>query len=215
MKNLTELVFVLDKSGSMGGLEADTIGGYNSLLRKQKEEDGDVIVSTVLFDDDIRVLHDRKMLSEVKELTRKDYVPSGCTALLDAIGETVGRIATLHSMLKEDYVPKKTLVVITTDGLENSSHKFTYSDVKKLIEKQKESGWEFLFLGANISSEEEAAKLGIDRENAVNYNNDEEGIEVNYNALEMAITSARKFGFVSSAWREDIDKDFKKRKNTK
>lgn len=212
MKNLTELVFLLDKSGSMKGLEADTIGGYNSLLEKQKKEKDVVIVSTILFDTKMKTIHDRKKIEEVEKLTKEDYVPSGCTALLDAVGETITKISSLHQELKEEYVPSKTLFIITTDGLENSSHKYWYQKVKNLIERQKQCGWEFIFLGANISSEEEASKLGIDKKNAVNFCNDEKGIALNYEALDNAIMMFKAKGSIDKNWRMAIDNDFKKRK---
>lgn len=209
--NITELVFILDKSGSMCGLERDTIGGYNSLINKQKNEEGEALVSTILFSDDISVIHDRVNLNEIKPLTEKEYYTEGCTALLDAIGKTINHIKYVHKELKEE-APSKTLFVITTDGMENSSREYNYQNVKKLIESQKECGWEFIFLGANIDAAEEAAKFGIERDNAVQYNCDSVGINVNYKALDDAICCVRTKGNLDKNWRKSIDKDVKNRK---
>lgn len=162
-KNLTELVFIIDKSGSMSGLENDTIGGFNSLIEKQKKETGKAIVSTILFSDVIDVIHDRLDINQVPNLTNKDYFICGCTALLDAIGQTLTRIIHVHENLNEDEQPGKTLFIITTDGMENSSKEYSYKKIKELINLAKEKyNYEFIFLGANIESEEEASKLGID-----------------------------------------------------
>ena len=212
-KDLTELVFILDQSGSMSGLEADTIGGFNSLIDKQKEEDGEVVVTTVLFNDEMDIIHDRVDIKEVKEMTRKDYCPGGCTALLDAVGHTVLKTARKHKELKEEYVPSKTMVIITTDGMENASRDFTYPKIKKIIDKQKELGWEFIFLGANIDAVHEAYKFGIIEERAVNYKCDKKGVNLNYEALDCAIKSMRTEGKIDSKWRDEIDKDYENRKN--
>ncbi len=210
-ENLTELVFILDKSGSMCGLEADTIGGFNSLIEKQKKETGEAVVSTVLFSDDSKVLHNRVNLQEVGKMTDKEYFTSGCTALLDAVGSAIKHIVKVQDSLSDEEKPAKTLFVITTDGQENVSHEYTYANIKKLIEKQRELGWEFIFLGANIDAAEEAAKVGILKENAVNYNCDEVGVELNYKSLNMAIGSARRNKKIDSSWRAEIDEDYKKR----
>lgn len=214
-QNLTELVFILDKSGSMSGLESDTIGGYNSLIDKQKNEAGEALVSTILFNDTLNVVCNREDLSTIKHLTNKDYIASGCTALLDAVGSTILQIKNVHERLDEKEVPSKTLFIITTDGLENSSKEFSCKKVKELIEQQKEEGWEFIFLGANIDSVKEATKFGIDSNMSVNYCCDAKGINLNYEALEFAISSIRESGKVDETWRSKIDNDYKKRNNGK
>ena len=210
--NLTELVFILDKSGSMSGLEKDTIGGFNSLIEKQKKEKGEAIVSTVLFNEHMDVIYDRFNINDVPKLTDKEYFVEGCTALLDALGNSINHIIHIHENLKEDECPSKTLFIITTDGMENSSHEYTYKKIKNLIDSSKEKdGFEFIFLGANIDSEEEAAKLGIDKDQAVNYKCDEVGIGMNYSALHDAISCFRSERKLSKKWRETIDNDVKKR----
>ena len=210
-ENLTELVFILDKSGSMCGLEADTIGGFNSLIEKQKKETGEAVVSTVLFSDDSIVLHNRVNIQEVKKITDKEYFTSGCTALLDAVGDAIKHIVKVQNSLTDEEKPAKTLFVITTDGQENASHEYSYANIKELIKKQTKLGWEFIFLGANIDAAKEAEKVGILRENAVNYNCDKVGVELNYKSLNNAIGSARKNKKIDSSWRNEIDDDFKKR----
>lgn len=211
-KNLTELVFIIDKSGSMSGLENDTIGGFNSLIEKQKKETGKAIVSTILFSDVIGVIHDRLDIDQVPNLTSKDYFVCGCTALLDAIGQTLTRIIHVQENLIEDEQPGKTLFIITTDGMENSSKEYSYKKLKELINMVKEKyNYEFIFLGANIEFEEEASKLGIDCDNAVTYKNDSEGIKLNYCALHEAITNVRLGDKLNKTWRENIDKDVKRR----
>lgn len=211
-KNLTELVFIIDKSGSMSGLEKDTIGGFNSLIEKQKKKPGNAIVSTILFSDVIDVIHDRLDIDQVPNLTSKDYFVCGCTALLDAIGQTLTRIIHVQENLNEDEQPGKTLFIITTDGKENSSKEYSYKKIKELINMVKEKyNYEFIFLGANIESEEEASKLGIDCDNAVTYKNDSEGIKLNYCALHEAITNVRLGDKLNKTWRKNIDKDVKRR----
>ncbi|MCR4725236.1 MAG: VWA domain-containing protein, partial [Clostridia bacterium] len=160
--DLTELVFILDRSGSMAGLESDTIGGFNGLIDKQKKVDGKAFVTTVLFDNQQKTVHDRIDLAEVAPMTEKEYYVGGSTALLDAVGDTVTHIEQIHKYVRPEDVPAHTMVVITTDGMENSSHRWRAADVKKLVEKKKEGGWEFLFLGANIDAVSEAARFGID-----------------------------------------------------
>ena len=213
MKNdLTELVFILDKSGSMSGLEKDTIGGFNSLIEKQKKEKGEAIVSTVLFNDEMDVINDRVNIQEVPKLTDKEYFVCGCTALLDAIGNSINHIIHVHNNLKDDECPSKTLFIITTDGMENSSHEYNYKIIKSLIDSSKEKqGFEYIFLGANIDSEEEASKLGIDKDQAVTYKCDDVGVGLNYEALDCAIAGFRSERKLSKKWRESIDKDVKKR----
>ena len=210
-KNLTELVFIIDKSGSMSGLEADTIGGFNSLIEKEKSDNDDVIVSTVLFNNKMDVIHDRVNIQKVNKMTTNDYYASGSTALLDAIGFTISHILETRRKFKDEYVPSKTMVVITTDGYENSSSEYSYANIKKLIEKQKELGWEFIFLGANIDVAKEAGKFGIDKDMAVKFNNDSEGVAINYKALACAIKDVKETGKVNKKWRKSIDEDYNKR----
>ena len=212
MKNdLTELVFILDKSGSMSGLEKDTIGGFNSLIEKQKKEEGRAIVSTVLFNHEVEVIHDRVNLQDITLLTDKEYCVSGCTALLDAMGETISNVLTKQNRSKEDK-PSKTMFVITTDGMENSSKEYTYKAIKKMIEKvKKENEWEFIFLGANMDAVSEASRFGISKDNAVNYKCDEKGVALNYECLSTAITGIRKNKTISKSWRKNIDKDLEER----
>ena len=217
MENLTELVFILDRSGSMSGLESDTIGGFNSMLEKQQSEpEGSALVSTILFDHESIVLHDRVPLADVKPLTRKDYQVRGTTALLDAIGDAVKHIKNVHKYAREEDRPQKTLFVITTDGMENASCKFSYADIKKLIERQKELGWEFVFMGANIDAVEVAGHIGIDARRAVNYHADEEGTAQVFGAMAKFSSAFRAAAPMSAmsdeSWREGIDEDFKSRK---
>lgn len=212
-KDFTELVFILDKSGSMCGLEKDTIGGFNSMIEKQRKEEGEAVVTTVLFNDKVNVIHNRRDIKEVPLLTDKEYCVSGCTALLDALGNTVNHICKIHKNMNEEELPEKTLFIITTDGLENSSIEYTYSTLKRLIEKVKEKyKWEFIFLGANIDASQEARRFGIDESNAVNYNCDDEGIELNYECLSQAVSEIRRRKCLSPRWRDAIDEDIKKRK---
>ena len=188
--NMTELVFILDRSGSMSGLEDDSIGGFNGMLKKQKAESENVNVTTVLFDDQIDVIHDRFPIGIVEPLTEKDYFVRGCTALLDAVGEAVHKIENVQEHLPEDYKAGKVIFVITTDGHENSSKRYSYPQIKKMIEAKKETGWEFLFLGANIDAVGEAEKLGISRNRAVTYENDREGVALNYAVVGNAVRKA-------------------------
>jgi len=215
-KNLTELVFILDESGSMSGLTADTIGGFNSLIAKQKKEEGEALVSTVFFSNESRVVHDRVKLEEIPELTDRDYVPSGCTALLDAVGEAVRHISNIHKYAREEDIPEKTLFVITTDGMENASRKYSYKDVKQLIERvQEERGWEFVFLGANIDAAATAGSMGIRAENAVDYHADCLGTEVLYEAVACAVSSVRTNKGVGRLWKRSVEADNSRRKGKK
>ena len=212
-KNLTELVFILDRSGSMEGLEADTIGGFNSMLKKQREQEGDVLVSTVLFDDESIVLHDRLPLQDVPTMTGKDYCPRGCTALIDAIGGAIRHIRNIHKYARPEDVPAHTLFVITTDGMENASHCFSSAEVKKMIQHQeKEHGWEFLFIGANIDAVDTASKIGIRKDRAVNYHADRKGTKVLYDALATPISRMRAGANIEQDWSDKISKDFNDRK---
>ncbi|MDO5536772.1 MAG: VWA domain-containing protein [Desulfovibrionaceae bacterium] len=210
-KGLVELVFILDRSGSMSGLESDTIGGFNSLVEKQKAEEGEALVTTILFDSEIEVLHDRLPLAEVPPMTRKEYFVRGCTALLDAIGFGIEHIEKIHKYAREEDVPEHTLFVITTDGLENASRRFDSSAVKKLIEARKETGWDFLFLGANIDAVETAGSIGIHADRAADFHCDSAGLGVVFNAVGSSICNLRAAGLVGDVWKKDIDEDFRKR----
>ena len=216
-KNLTEIVFILDRSGSMSGLEADTIGGYNSLIEKQKSEEGEAYVSTVLFDDEQQVIHDRVDLKKVQPLTREEYFVRGCTALLDAVGGAIHHIGNVHKYAREEDRPEKTLFIITTDGMENSSRRYTYEKVRQMIERQKEKyGWEFLFLGANIDAIAEAKRFGIDADRAVNYECDAVGTELNYRVLNKAVSKVRESARrrdvkVQADWKAEIEADYQRR----
>lgn len=210
---ITELVFILDRSGSMGGLESDTIGGFNAMLRKQKEQEGEVYVSTVLFDNVSEVLHDRIPLSKVPEMTAADYTVRGCTALIDAIGGAIHHIGNIHKYARPEDVPAHTMFVITTDGQENASHSYSSDEVKKMIEhRKKKDGWEFLFIGANIDAVETAAGLGIARERAVNYRADSEGTQIMYKALSAPICAMRASMPISDDWGEKLEEDCRNRK---
>ncbi len=215
MNNITELVFILDRSGSMAGLESDTVGGFNAMLKKQKKTEGDCFVSTVLFDSTSKVLHDRLPLAEVSEMTEKDYSVGGCTALIDALGDAIEHIRNIHKYARKEDVPAHTMFVITTDGMENASRRRSSDEVKKLIEKQKEKGWEFLFIGANIDAVETAARYGISRDRAVNYNADSKGTAVLYNAVSDAVGKMRCCAPIAADWSKDIDEDYKQRRQKK
>ena len=210
---MTELVFILDRSGSMSGLEKDTIGGFNSMLEKQRKESGEAVVSTVLFDNETEVIHDRIAIADVPNITDKEYFVRGCTALLDAVGGAIHHIGNVHKYARKEDVPEKTLFIITTDGMENASHRYTYDKVQHMIERQKERyGWEFIFLGANIDAAAEAGKFGIDESMAANYHCDEAGTALNYEVITEAITHVRTCATPLSAdWKKKIDADYKKR----
>ena len=214
---MTELVFILDRSGSMSGLEKDTIGGFNSMLEKQRKEPGGAVVFTVLFDNEIEVIHDRVAIAEVPNLTDDEYFVRGCTALLDAVGSSIHHIGNVHKYARKEDIPEKTLFVITTDGMENASHRYSYDKVRSMIERQKERyGWEFIFLGANIDAAAEARKFGIDESMAANYLCDEAGTALNYEVISEAITSVRACSAPLSAdWKKKIDADYKKRGGSK
>lgn len=219
-KGLTEIVFILDRSGSMSGLEMDTIGGYNSLIAKQKKEEGEAYISTVLFDDHSEVLHDRVPLEKVKSITEEEYYVRGCTALLDALGGAIHHIGNVHKYARDEDRPEKTLFIITTDGQENSSRRYSYEKVKKMVEKQqKKYGWEFLFLGANMDAVAEAGRFGIKADRAVRYKCDSRGTAVNFKVLSRAVSSVRcceSVGDLDGAlagWDEEIMEDFESRGN--
>ena len=211
-KNLTELVFILDRSGSMAGLEGDTIGGFNAMLEKQRAQAGEALISTVLFDNESQVIHDRIPLARVPKLTEKEYYVRGCTALLDAVGSAIHHIGNVHKYAREEDRPEKTLFVITTDGMENASRRYSYEKVKEMITRQKEKyGWEFLFLGANIDAAREAARFGIAPERAANYHADAKGTSVIYEAVSATVCDFRASRPVASGWKKRIDEDFKNR----
>ena len=213
MKNLTEIVFILDRSGSMAGLEDDTIGGFNAMIEKQKNEEGDAFVSTILFDNYIEVIHDRVDIRKVRPMTRRDYYVRGCTALLDAVGRTIRHIGNVHKYAREEDRPAKTLFVITTDGMENASREYSYERVRRMIEHEKEKyGWEFIFLGANIDAAREAARFGITEDRAVNYHADSVGTAVIYEAVSEAVCNVRASRPMSDEWRQRVDKDYNTRR---
>ena len=211
--NTTELVFILDRSGSMAGLESDTIGGFNAMIQKQKKEEGEAYVSTILFDNVSEVLHDRLKLSEVPEMTDKEYTVRGCTALIDAIGGAIKHIGNIHKYARKEDVPAHTMFIITTDGYENASRQYSSDQVKKMIEHQKKKyGWEFLFIGANIDAVETAQHFGIERNSAVNYNADSKGTKILYETISIPISAMRANAAISDDWSTQINEDFQKRK---
>ena len=211
--NLTEMVFILDRSGSMYGLEKDTIGGFNSMLGKQKNQDGDAFVTTVLFDHEYKIVHDRLAVNEVPEMTANDYQVRGSTALIDAIGKTIRHIANIHKYARKEDVPENTIFVIITDGMENASREFTSDKVKTMVEHEKQKyGWEFIFLGANIDAVETAKHFGIESNRAVNYNCDSQGTAINYEVVSDAVSCCRMSMPLSEDWSRRIDDDYKKRK---
>ena len=214
-KELTEIVFILDRSGSMSGLESDTIGGYNAMLEKQKTAPGQAIVSNVLFDDHCEVLHDRLDIKTVVPMSDKEYFVRGCTALLDAVGGAIHHIGNIHKYAREEDRPEKTLFIITTDGMENASRRYNYDRVKMMIERQKEKyGWEFIFLGANIDAVEVADRFGISADRAANYHADSEGTQLNYEVVSEAICSLRASKSINTDWKDRIDNDYKGRKKS-
>ena len=210
-KNLTEIVFILDRSGSMSGMEADTIGGFNSMVERQKKEAGDAFLTTILFDDKTEILHDRIPINEINPITTEEYWVRGSTALLDAVGEAIKHIKTIHKYARDEDRPNKTIFCITTDGMENSSVRYSYRDIKKLIEAQKELGWEFLFLGADIDSAEVAERMGIDRRRAANYRKDTRGSGLMYSAFAGAVSAMRESGAVADDWKDEVEADERER----
>ena len=212
--NLTELVFILDRSSSMSGLESDTIGGFNAMIEKQKKEAGECFVSTVLFDNESTVLHDRLPLEEIRALTARDYQVGGCTALIDAIGGAIHHIGNIHKYARKEDVPAHTMFVIMTDGMENASRRYSSDEVKRKIERQKEKyGWEFLFIGANIDAVETAKHYGIAPNRAVNYHADQDGTRVVYEAVSEAVCNLRASKAVSDDWSDRINRDYQGRKS--
>ena len=209
---ITELVFILDRSGSMSGLESDTIGGFNAMIEKQKKQDGECYVSTVLFNNVSEVLHDRVKLTDIKPMTDNEYTVRGCTALIDAIGGAIHHIGNVHKYARNEDVPEHTIFVITTDGMENASRKYSSEKVKSMIERQKEQyGWEFLFIGANIDAVETAAQYGIDRDRAVNYNADEVGTHILYESVSAVVGNVRANKCISKDWSDELNEDYKRR----
>ena len=211
---MTEFVFILDRSGSMAGLEQDTIGGFNAMLAKQRKEQGEAVVSTVLFDSNSTVIHDRVPITQMLDLTEEEYFVRGCTALLDAVGGAIHHIGNVHKYARKEDVPDKTLFIITTDGMENASKHYTYDKVRHMIERQKKRyGWEFIFLGANIDAAAEAGKFGIDASMAANYHCDKAGTALNYEVISEAISNVRTCAAPLSAdWKQKIDEDYTTRK---
>ncbi|MBR6704141.1 MAG: VWA domain-containing protein [Lachnospiraceae bacterium] len=211
-KNLTELVFILDRSGSMAGLESDTIGGFNTLIEKQKKEAGEAFVSVVLFDSECEVIYDRVDLKKIEPMTDRQYYVRGCTALLDAVGGAVKHIANVHKYAREEDKPGRTLFVITTDGLENASRRWSAEEVKRLVKRQQEEyGWEFLFLGANIDAVTTASHFGIRADRAVRYNSDHTGTALNYEIVSEAVCRVRAGAPLKADWKEKIEEDYEAR----
>jgi len=212
-KNLTELVFILDRSGSMAGLEGDTVGGFNAMIEKQKAEAGEALVSTVLFDHESQVLHDRVDIQKIRPMTRKEYTVRGTTALLDAVGSAIHHIGLVHKYARQEDRPEKTLFVITTDGMENASHRYTYDKLKEMIRRQEEKyAWEFLFLGANMDAAREAARFGIRQDRAANYHADSKGTETIYESVNEAITHLRTHAApLTASWKQKVDEDYQNR----
>lgn len=214
--NISELVFILDKSGSMSGLESDTIGGYNAMLKKQQQQPGEAIVTTVLFDDNYELLHDRINIKGIRPITEKEYFVGGCTALLDAIGKTIHKIGNAQKHTGEEQRADKVMFVITTDGMENASKEYSYDKIKALVEHQKEKyGWEFIFLGANIDAIAAAASFGISANRAANYNADGVGTKLNYEAVSDAVSELRASRPIADSWKAKIDEDFTRRGKNK
>ena len=212
-KNCTEMVFILDRSGSMAGLEADTIGGFNGMIERQKKEEGEVFVSTVLFSNESRVLHDRVDLFHIRPMTDREYYVGGCTALIDAIGGAIHHIGNVHKYAREEDRPEHTIFVITTDGMENASHRYTSDEVKAMVQRQKEKyGWEFLFLGANIDAVETASHFGIAEDRAVTFHNDSYGQALNYAEVSEAVSQVRSNAPLGRSWKEKIEEDFRSRR---
>lgn len=212
-KNLSEIVFLLDRSGSMSGLEKDTIGGFNAMIEKQKKEEGEALISTILFDHEMKVLHDRVKVQDVKPISEKDYQVRGCTALLDAMGGAIHHIGNVHKYARNEDVPEHTIFVITTDGMENASSHYSSSKVRTMVERQKEKyGWEFLFLGANMGAIAAAKDFGIEEDKAVEYRSDDIGTRLNYAVMSEAICEFRTKGTVEKSWKQKIENDRKNRK---
>ena len=208
----TELVLIVDKSGSMCGMEDDTIGGINALLAKHRESGVPTLVTVVLFDHHVRVLANRRSIDQVPQLTADSYEPGGCTALLDAVGKAIHHIGNVHKYARKEDVPQKTLFVITTDGMENASREYDAEKVRRMIKGQKEKyGWEFLFLGANMDAVDTAARYGIERDRAVRYHSDAQGTSVNFQAVNQAIHAVRCDEPLTADWKKKIEADYQER----
>ena len=214
MKNkFTEMVFILDRSGSMAGLESDTIGGFNALISKQKKEPGTAFVTTVLFNDGTEMIHDRLNIEAVPVMTEREYTPGGCTALLDAVGGTIDHIVSIHRYIRPEDVPEKTVVVLMTDGLENASHQYTLEQIRKKVEHEREKyDWEFLFLGADINAVDTATGIGIHASRAANFMHDDRGIDLCFDAMSHAITSVQRRKPIPESWRASVERDHNNRK---
>ncbi len=212
-KGLTEIVFILDRSGSMAGLEADTIGGFNAMIAKQKKQEGEAYVTTIVFDNDSQMIHDRLPLERVPQLTEADYSVRGCTALMDAIGGAIRHVVHIHRYSRPEDLPEHTLFVITTDGMENASRRFDSDTVKAMIRHEKEKyGWEFLFLGANIDAVSTAARFGITEDRAVNYHADRKGTGLLYDTVSDAVCAVRAAAPLGADWGKKLNDDYQSRK---
>ncbi len=208
-KDLTEMVFILDRSGSMAGLESDTIGGFNGMIERQKKTEGQALVSAVLFSDESAVIYDRADLRTIEPMTERQYRVGGCTALIDAIGGAIHHIGNVHKYAREEDRPAHTVFVITTDGMENASHRYSAGQVRDMVKRQKEKyGWEFLFLGANIDAVETAAHFGIAHDRAVTFCNDSQGQALNYSEVSKAVSHIRGNMPLSASWKQKIEEDF-------
>lgn len=206
MNNLTELIFILDKSGSMRGLEEDTIKGFNSLIKRQKKKDGESLITLAFFNEEIEIIKNRISIGEIKNLSTKDFLPSGCTSLLDTLGYVINHFVNVYKNLDVENKPENILFIITTDGLENSSTKFSYSQIKRLINKtKKENNFHYLFLGANIDSELEAKKLGIGSQYSATYINNSDGVKLNYKILNKAIDAFRIKRKIDKSWKNNLN----------
>ena len=213
-KNLTEMVFILDRSGSMAGLEEDTIGGFNAMIEKQKKEEGEALVSTVLFSAESTVIYDRVDIRKIEPMTEKQYNVYGSTARIDAIGQAIHHIGNVHKYAREEDRPEHTIFIITTDGMENASHRYSSKEVKDMVQRQKQRyGWEFLFLGANIDAVETAAHFGISEDRAVNFHNDARGQRLNYASVDDAVRCVRSSAPLGREWKDRIEKDYSSRKS--
>ncbi|MBR2852864.1 MAG: VWA domain-containing protein [Clostridia bacterium] len=211
-KNLTEMVFILDRSGSMAGLEEDTIGGFNAMIEKQKKEEGEALVSTVLFSAESTVIYDRVDIRKIEPMTEKQYNVYGSTALIDAIGQAIHHIGNVHKYAREEDRPEHTIFIITTDGMENASHRYSSKEVKDMVQRQKQRyGWEFLFLGANIDAVETAGRFGIGADRAVRFRNDPKGIKLNYETVSRTVGMMRACAPIAENWKAEIEEDYRSR----
>lgn len=212
-KNLTELIFILDSSGSMSGLESDTVGGFNSLINKHKKEHGECLVSVKLFNTESKLLYDRTDIKNILPLTENDYTPQGCTALYDAVGDEIKKTELIHKYIREEDIPEHTVFVITTDGMENASRKYSLPQIKAMIKQKESENWQFLFLGANINAVETASSMGISEDCAADYHSDTKGTAVMYQSLTEALHCVRTNQKLGRSWKKEVDSDYKNRKN--